>query len=193
MGTNRQADPVGAGGRRTTALPRRRSDRVADLVAWGLGVLALGALAMSILVGVVAHGDLADHADRESRDRAPITVVLTEDAPVVPNASGWVLVGVRWTGPDGVEHVGRTTVPTSLRAGDRATAWLDTDGRLVDAPLTATEVVVGAVASATGAFIVGGLVVVLIGAAAVRGVGRLHAAEWEREWRAVAPTWHGTR
>ena len=94
MGTNRQADHVGAGGRRTTALPRRRSDRVADLVAWGLGVLALGALAMSILVGVVAHGDLADHADRESRDRAPITVVLTEDAPVVPNASGWVLVGV---------------------------------------------------------------------------------------------------
>ncbi|GAA4552734.1 Rv1733c family protein [Pseudonocardia xishanensis] len=192
MGPNRHADPVGAGGRRG-ALPHRHSDRVADLVAWALGILALGVLASSVLVGVVVHGDLADHAAQQNRERTPVTVVLTEDAPVVPSSSGTVVVGVRWTGPDGVEHTGRTAVPASLRAGDPTTAWVGPEGRLTDAPLTATEVVVGALASAAGALVLGGFVVVVVGVIAQRGVDRLRAAEWEREWRAVGPTWRSPR
>ncbi|MCW0212131.1 MAG: hypothetical protein OJJ54_02140 [Pseudonocardia sp.] len=193
MDPNRNADPIGAGGRGSTSLPRRRSDRIADLVAWGLSVLALGTLLVAILVGITVHGDITERAVEQSRERTPITVVLTEDAHVVPESSGRVTVGVRWTGADGAEQVGRTDVVAPLRAGDPAPAWVTGDGRLVGAPLTAAEAVIGAAATATGTFLVGVLAVLGVGMAASRAVDRLHAAEWEREWRRVGPAWRSPR
>ncbi|GAA2874904.1 hypothetical protein GCM10010472_35370 [Pseudonocardia halophobica] len=172
---------------------RRRSDRVADLVAWLVSATVLVLLGASVLVGLEVHGDLTDRAAVEARDRTPITAVLTEDVPVLPEGRNRVPADVRWTDRTGVEHVGRTEVAGPRRAGDPVDAWVTADGRLVRAPLTGTEIVFVTVASAGAVLVIGGFVVAALAHLAAGGVARLRAAEWEREWDEVEPRWRDGR
>jgi hypothetical protein len=172
-------------------LPRRRSDRLADLAAWVVCALALVALGSALLVGLGIHRDLSARAAAEARDRTPVAVVVAEDVPVVPESGSRIPADVRWTGPDGVEHTGRTEVAAPKQAGDEVEAWLTDDGRLVRAPLGGQEVAFVTVMSGGAVLLLCGVAVAGLGRLAFAGVARLRAGEWEREWAEVEPRWTG--
>ncbi|MCE3555327.1 hypothetical protein LWC33_28230 [Pseudonocardia sp. RS11V-5] len=176
---------------RRARLPRRRSDRLADLVAWLVCALALVALGVGLVVGLSIHGNLAARAAAEARDRTPLTVSVAEEVPVVPDSGNRIPADVRWTGPDGVVHTGRTEVAAPKRAGDEVPAWVTVDGRLVRAPLGPDEVVFVTITSAGTLLLLCGLAVAGLGRLAFAGVARLRAAEWAREWAEVEPRWTG--
>lgn len=176
---------------RRSRLPRRRSDRIADLAAWVICALALVALGAGLVVGLGIHRDLSARAAAEARERHPITAVLAEDVPVVPEAGNRIPADVRWTGPDGVERVGRTEVAAPRHAGDEVDAWVTDDGRLVRAPLDGQEVVFVTITSAGTLLLLCGLALGGLARLAFAGVARLRAAEWEREWTEVEPRWTG--
>jgi hypothetical protein len=172
-------------------LPRRRSDRLADLTAWVVCALALVALGAALLVGLGIHGGLSARAAAEARDRNPLTVVVAEDVPVVPESGSRIPADVRWTGPDGVERTGRTEVSAPKHVGDEVDAWMTDDGRLVRAPLGGQEVAFVAVTSAGTLLLLCGVTLAGLGRLAFAGVARVRAAEWEREWAEVEPRWTG--
>ncbi|MCE0764442.1 hypothetical protein LWC35_16225 [Pseudonocardia kujensis] len=172
-------------------LPRRRSDRLADLVAWVFCALTLVALGAALVVGLNIHSSLTARAVAEARDRTPLTVVVAEEVPVVPEAGNRIPADVRWTGPDGVAHTARTEVAAPKHVGDQVSAWITADGRLVRAPLGADEVVFVTITSAGTLLLVGGLLLAGVGRLAFAGVARLRAAEWAREWAEVEPRWTG--
>ncbi|MFR9802972.1 hypothetical protein ACL02T_11785 [Pseudonocardia sp. RS010] len=176
---------------RRDRLPRRRSDRLADLAAWAICVLALVALGAGVVVGLGVHRDLSARAEAEARDRTPLTVVVAHDVAVVPEAGGRIPADVRWTGPDGVERTGRTEVAAPRHAGDEVAAWVTADGRLVRAPLDGSEVLFVSLTSAGALLLLCGVAVAVLGRLAFAGVGRLRGAEWEREWAEVEPRWTG--
>ncbi|GAA2865032.1 hypothetical protein GCM10010472_22950 [Pseudonocardia halophobica] len=178
---------------RARRLPRRRSDRVADLAAWTVCVAVLVVLGAAVVIGLRVHDGLSERVTAEARDRTRITAVLAEDVPVLPEGGGRIPADVRWTGPDGVERVGRVEVHGPKQAGDPVAAWVTTDGRVVRAPLTTTEAFFVTFATAGTVLLVGEFVVAALGHLAFLGVGRLHAAEWEREWAEVEPRWRSTR
>ncbi|MFR9802402.1 hypothetical protein ACL02T_08870 [Pseudonocardia sp. RS010] len=180
-------------GRRAARMPRRRSDRIADLTAWAVCAAALLVLGAALVLGLRVHGALSDRVEAEARDRSPVVAVLTEDVPIVPEGAHRVPAAVRWTDGQGVEHTGTTEVTGPAQVGAPVGAWVTDDGRLVRAPLTTTEAVFVTLATALGVLLVGGCVVGALGHLAFRGVGRLHADEWEREWAEVEPQWRRTR
>lgn len=177
--------------RRRVRLPRRRSDRLADLAAWGGCALALVALAAGVLVGLRIHDDLSARAAAEAKDRTPLTVVVTEDVAVLPESGGRLPAAVRWTGSDGVEHTGRAVVSAPKHAGDPVAAWVTRDGRLVPAPLGTRDVVFVTAATVGMLLLLCGLVLGGLAHLAFAGVARVRAAEWEREWAEVEPRWTG--
>jgi hypothetical protein len=180
-------------GRRDARLPRRRSDRLADLAAWTVCAAILVLLGATVLVGLGVHGDLSDRAAAEERDRTPVTAILSEDVPILPEGGNRVPTDIHWTDRAGVEHVGRIEVTGPKQAGDPVDAWVTTAGRLVRGPLTGAETVFVALASAGMVLTIGGLVVAMLGHLTSRGIARLHASEWEREWAEVEPRWRSTR
>ncbi|MCE3553137.1 hypothetical protein LWC33_16940 [Pseudonocardia sp. RS11V-5] len=150
-------------------------------------------LGAAVVVGLGVHSSLSERASSEARDRTRITAVMTEDLPVLPEGGNRIPAAVRWTDRDGVVHVGRTTVSGPRQAGDPVDAWVTTDGRLVPAPLTTVEVAFCTVATAGAVLLIGEFVVAALGHFAFLGIGRMHAAEWEREWDEVEPSWRSTR
>ncbi|GAA4682144.1 hypothetical protein GCM10023215_15070 [Pseudonocardia yuanmonensis] len=171
--------------------PRRRSDRLADLAAWVVCALAIVALGAALVVGLDIHGDLSARAAAEARERTPVTAVLAEDVPVVPEAGSRIPADVRWIGPDGLERTGRTEVTAPKQVGDEVEAWATDDGQLVRAPLAGSEVTFVAVTSGATLLLLAGLTLAGLGRLAFAGVARLRAAEWEREWAEVEPRWTG--
>lgn len=68
-------------------------------------------------------------------------------------------------------------------------AWVDREGRVVDAPPTLwVAVVLGALAG-VGIAIVGGLVLGTVWLALRRWLDHRNAADWSRGWARVEPEW----
>ncbi|MCW0216272.1 MAG: hypothetical protein OJJ54_23220 [Pseudonocardia sp.] len=172
-------------------LPRRRSDRFDDAVAWLLVSLALLAVLGGVVVGMVVHGDLAEQARLQTATGRPADVVLAEDVPLVVGESTTVKVPakVRWTAVDGTESTGVTEVTGPRTAGGTVKAWLTDDNRIGRTPLTPREVLFTAVVAALMAATAGSAVVAVLAQLAGRWSAAVHAAEWDREWRLVEPRW----
>ncbi|WP_181784050.1 Rv1733c family protein [Pseudonocardia pini] len=171
--------------------PRRRSDRVADVVAWAVGVGALLVLLACLVIGVQSYRALSERAQVEERRHTPTTAVVLEDVGMVPEAGAQVLASVRWTGADGIERTGRATVTAPVPAGTEIGIWVTADQRPVRAPLSRFEVVFVAAVTAAVSLAVGEVVVGLLGRLAFVGVTRLRGDEWERAWEETEPRWTG--
>lgn len=171
--------------------PRRRSDRVADLTAWAVSAAALLVLLASLVIGMQSARALTERAAAEERDRTPVTAIALDDVGLAPESGSTVLARVRWTEGDGIERTGSVEVTGPLTAGDEVTTWVTGEHRLVRAPLSQLEVLFVAVATGTVVLAVGELLVLVLGRLAFAGVARRHAADWEREWEEVEPTWSG--
>ncbi|GAA4547421.1 Rv1733c family protein [Pseudonocardia xishanensis] len=169
--------------------PRRRSDRVADLVAWVVSAGALLVLLASVVIGIGSFGSLSDRARAEERDRTPVAAVVLEDAGLVPEAGSGVVVPVRWTEADGIERTGSVEVSGPATAGSGTTIWVTADHRVVRAPLTHTEVVFVATVTALVVLAVGEVTVWLLGRLAFAGVSRMRDGEWAREWAEIESRW----
>ncbi|MDT7710521.1 MAG: hypothetical protein QOG20_6128 [Pseudonocardiales bacterium] len=166
---------------------RRVTDRVEDAAAWAFAALALLTVLVAVTVGQAGHASAMDRSRAETASRTPIRAVLLDAATV----DGPQQARARWTGADGVEVTGDVPVHESGPAGTVVQVWLDADGRVTSAPLSAR------VAEATG--LVRGILTALSGwallALAWNGLRRLverrNTAAWERDWERVEPEWCG--
>ncbi|GAA4552797.1 Rv1733c family protein [Pseudonocardia xishanensis] len=178
--------------RSRAGLPRRRVDRLGDLLAWLTAVLGLGSVLAAVVVGVFVHGDVVERARTETVGRTEVTAVVTESALFSAGpGTTWVTVPVRWTSADGAVHEATAVEPAPVLAGTPVAVWVDGAGAVVPTPVQADD--------ATPVAITAGFSVLVFGVAAVLLLHRLldgvllrmAGREWDREWRSVGPRWTG--
>ena len=173
------------------ALPRRRTDRIEDLVAWLLTTAGLFVFLLGVATGVSVRSALLEHDRAAARDRTQVEAVLGVEPPQV-HANGATSLSARtarFTDPAGQEHEVIVTVDAGLPAGSAVPVWVDREGRLTGPPLGAVDALVLGASAAVG--IVGVGVSLLFGAwRAVRWeLGRRNTAAWADEWSRVEPEW----
>jgi hypothetical protein len=126
----------------TGRLPRRDTDRVEDIAAWVLTAAALFVLLGAVLGGVGLYGGAVDQARAAAHERTPVAAVLVDD-PVPDATSGtWTSRSAYYVDAAGSEHDIVVAVAGWPPAGANLRAWVDREGRVVDAPLTDLEAVV---------------------------------------------------
>jgi len=170
--------------------PLRRTCDVVEgwilLMAWVLAV-AGGLVAGLLTAGAIQHN--AEQARAQSR---PVQAVVVQEPPedsARPSSSALVWGTVRWTGPDGSTHTGRTRIPASANPGTQLTVWTDGRGTLTHPPASAADTAFqaclgGLWASAAGAGLVIG------GAKLVQArLDRRRFDRWEEEWARVDAQW----
>jgi hypothetical protein len=175
----------------TGRLPRRDTDRVEDIAAWVLTAAALFVLLGAVLSGVGLYGGAVDQARAAAHERTPVAAVLVDD-PVPDAASGtWTSRSAYYVDAAGSEHDIVVAVAGWPPAGANLRAWVDREGRVVDAPLTDLEAVVLGASAALGIAIVGCFVLGLAWLGLRRWLDHCNAADWSRGWVRVEPEWSG--
>ncbi|MGX4693925.1 Rv1733c family protein [Streptomyces sp. JNUCC 63] len=168
---------------------RRTSDAVE---AWILLVAWILAVAGGVLAGVLTAGAMQRSADRVRAETRPLPAVLTQDAThgATRPTSGALMWGtVRWTGPDGSVHTGRTRVPASATPGTHVTVWTNGHGVLTSPPASRAD---SAFQSTLGGLWAGTAAagVVIGGAKLVRSrLDRRRFDQWDKEWARVDTPW----
>ncbi|MCE3549932.1 hypothetical protein LWC33_00505 [Pseudonocardia sp. RS11V-5] len=181
--------------RRGRRLPRRRTDRIEDVVAVLLCAFGVVAMVLAGLVGAAAHGTVSARAYQEAADRTRVvaTVVLPADAAATTDGVG---PGTRratatWTAPDGTQRIDEVTVPLSAKAGSAVPVWVDRAGTPARPPIApGAGVLVGAVAAGWVA-VAAALLLLAAWRLALGWTARRNDAEWTRRWAEVEPEWSG--
>ncbi|WP_443719785.1 Rv1733c family protein [Pseudonocardia terrae] len=178
-------------------IPRRATDRVESVVSWVLGVLVLVLVAVAVLTGLQLHTNGMEQARADAVDRVSVDATLlqpVDGAMGMDAASGTtqVTAPATWTAADGTPRTGAVPVLGSQPAGSTVPVWVDrSSGAIAPPPVDALQAGVTAV--------VGGVLVLLVGALVLLGVralvrarcaARNHAA-WAREWALYEPLWSG--
>ena len=183
---------------RPARLPRRPTDRIEDLVAWALTALGLLTALLAVVTGVRLYGDGMHRIGLEARERTQVQAVLLEPAHAKalgerPRGARAVAVPVpvRYTAPDGTEHLADVPVRGLLPAGVAVPLWVDRSGEAVGAPGRTTDAVGRAAVGAAGILLVGSLILAGSWAGIRVGTRRVNMARWEREWTQVEPRWSG--
>ncbi|QFZ19673.1 Rv1733c family protein [Saccharothrix syringae] len=173
----------------------RVGDRLEGVAAVASLLVTLLGLPVAAALGSESYVRQAALSEQQLGARHQTGAVLPADSPVSAGAAGagsavaTAGVPAEWQVPGGGARRGEVTASRDLRAGTVVRVWVDDDGAVVPAPLTAEGAVVGAVALALGAWIALG------GAAAlfyvlVRSVHhRLQLRRWDAGWEAVEPLW----
>ncbi|MBL8926551.1 MAG: hypothetical protein JNM77_09940 [Pseudonocardia sp.] len=183
---SQQPDPSRAG-----PLPRRSTDRVEDAAAWLLTAAALFLMLGAVFVGVGLHADTVDRGRSAAQDRTPVAAVLV-DAPVPFVPAGWVTTrSARYVDAVGGEQDISVQVAGWPPAGVTVQAWLDRDGRVVDAPSTPADAVVVGTSAGVGTAIVGLVVLGVAWLGLRRWLDHRNAVGWAREWYRVELEWSG--
>jgi hypothetical protein len=173
---------------KAAALPRRATDRVEDLAAWVVAVLALVLLLASGLVGVgVARSTAHEAASREHVD----AVLLTDAPPALRDPDARVARAARYRDPAGAEHV--VVVPVAGRppAGRVVHLWVDGGGRVTTPPPGRADATLRGVVVAAGVALAGGLLLLGLWTGVRRRLDARNAQWWAREWARVEPAWSG--
>ena len=142
----------------------RGVDRAEAALTWILMANWLMALPILAVIGSVQWADLQARADAQAS-----SLVAT------------------WVGRNGLDVTGPVSPAPGARAGEHLTIWLDPDGAIVAAPMSATDAAVQAVVIVTFGWTVLGL---LLGAAwwvARRHFDRRRWQAWAQEWERVEP------
>ncbi|GGU91637.1 hypothetical protein GCM10010211_68040 [Streptomyces albospinus] len=166
--------------------PLRRGTDVAQ--SWMALVTGLLIAVAAPAAGVVA-GQAVDSASQQQRaEWHRVTAVVTEEPPTQvggdrgDGAGARVFATVRWTAPDRTVRKGETLVSPGVRAGDRATVWLDRRGALVRDPGDPVNTVAMSIAAGTVAASTTGLLLFAVDRAGVRLLDHRRQAQWEKEW-----------
>lgn len=176
---------------RTGRLPRRSTDRVEDATAWVLTAAALFVMLGAVFVGVGAYADTVDRARAAAQDRTPVAAVLV-DAPVPFTPVGSLTTrSARYVDAVGGEHDISVPVVGWPAAGVTVQAWVDREGRVVDAPTTLLDAVVVGTSAGVGIAVVGLLVLGAAWLGLRRWLDHRNTAGWAREWYRIEPEWSG--
>lgn len=169
----------------------RTSDRVEALMLMLVFATAVVITPLSASIGTAVHDTQARAYAEQSRDRHPVTAVVTEkpsatmleDAIAMPEQTHAVVKArVRWR-VEGVDHTETLKVDPEAKVGDRIDIWVDGNGHWVAAPMPTSQ-------AGMDALVVGATswVGFMAGVAALSGL--VHAAlkrrrdiGWDREWR----------
>lgn len=188
-------DEIPAVERRRRGLPRRRTDRIEDVVAVLLCGLGVVAMVLAGLVGTAAHGTVSARAYQEAADRNRVVATVVELVDVAgstdPVGPGTRRATATGTAPDGTLRAGEVTVPMSAKPGSAVPVWVDRAGTPAPAPTSPRAgLLVGVVAA--GWVAVGGALLLLAAWRLVqRWTARRNDAEWTRRWAVVEPEWSG--
>jgi hypothetical protein len=172
-------------------LPRRRTDRVEDLVAWLLTSLGLLAVLGSVLVGQAAHQAALGRATAATPVRAEL---LTDTPPrrevgqrIPPPRTH---APVTWTDRHGVRHVGTVAVPPARTAGSPVTLWVDGTGQIVADPAErSAEAAAFGISAGLTVVALSWALLTLVWSVVCRMTAACNAAGWAREWALVEPLW----
>jgi hypothetical protein len=181
--------------KRPARLPRRGTDRLADLAVWTLVLAGMSTAVLGLVVGIGAGGTAAEHARQEAAQRVAVQATVLHDAAVTSAAPGTmsprVVVDAGWTAPDGTPRTGPALVPAASRAGQVVPIWLDRSGAPVDAPDDGSGAAVVGITAGLVVLVAAGIVLTVTGLGVQHGIGVLNARGWEREWARVGPEWTG--
>ncbi|MGW0174275.1 Rv1733c family protein [Rhodococcus sp. NPDC003322] len=161
---------------------RRRFDRLEGLLAVGVILLAVVLIPLSVWLGNLAGDSQSALAEQQARDYRQVTATTVADATTRSLPTDGVPVSAdsapaRWVAAGG-EHRAEVSVDPGARAGTELTIWVDGDGNLSGAPITAT-------AATTGGIIVGLFTwtsTMLIAACGFLGARAALNRYREREW-----------
>lgn len=173
---------------------RRRATRCQDVLTVLLALLAATGLVAGWAAGGAAHAGVQQRSALETAVRTPVqAVVVHRSGSVAEMQTGqqWATVG--WTGRDGRERVGDTTLTGMYEPGDRVQGWLDGAGDPAPPPTSAEDAVVVGVAAGLLTVLGWSIAVVLLGIGCRRWTAARVARAWELAWARVEPDWSGRR
>jgi hypothetical protein len=168
---------------------RRRSDRIESAALATALLLCVAALPLAALVGIWMRGELLNTAEHQARTRVPAVGTVLDERPPAAGVQVYAPTTARvaWTTPDGLETVGRVTVPSDARPGSRVTVWTTSQGVPTDPPLTASQVTAdaAAVAMSVQATAMGLAWLAFVVVRRLLERGRYRA--WETAWMQIDP------
>jgi hypothetical protein len=169
----------------------RTSDRVEALILMLVFATALVVTPVAGAIGTAVHDTHARAYAEQSRDRHPVTAVVTdkpsatmiEDAIATPEQTHTVVrAPVRWR-VDGVDHTETLKVDLEAKVGDRVNIWVDGSGHRVAAPMPKSQAGIDALVVGAGSWL--GLMAGVEGLSALvrAGLRRRRDIGWDRELR----------
>jgi hypothetical protein len=175
----------------TGRLPRRATDRVEDAAAWVLTAAALFVLLGAVLGGVGVYSGAVDRARTAAHDLTLVAAVLVDASVPIGAPGSLTMRSAHYVDAAGAEHDIDVTVVGSPPAGETVRAWVNREGRVVEAPLTLFDAVVVGASAGVGIAILGCLVLGSAWLGLRRWLDHRNAADWAREWDRIEPEWSG--
>ncbi len=161
--------------------------RIVLVTLWALA-LPVAATVSSLLV---ANG--LQSIDQATGDATQTSAVLTADAPMAMMFADGVApspadqVPASWVAPDGTTRSGPVGAMSGMPAGTRVEIWVDASGTRVNPPEPPSGAVGEGIAVGVGIWLGWGILLALVFWLSVLSLDRGRQAEWDREWRGLAP------
>jgi hypothetical protein len=175
-------------------LPRRATDLVEDVVVWVLLSASLLLVAVALIAGVGANGQVNERIRTQSEGRTMVPATVVAQAPLVPLDPGTRIgVEVQWVGLDGVRRTGVVPVTPATPAGTEVPVWVDRSGAQVDPPPAGVDAVAAGIFTGIAVLAVGASVLGVVWLLVRRGIDAVNARRWAREWADIGPEWTGHR
>jgi hypothetical protein len=169
----------------------RTTDRLEALAFLAAFVSALIAIPAAAQAGNLVYESAVHTADEQAHDRHAVQALVVQGSRRMPadfegpNSDGLASVRAQWR--EGTQvRTEEITSPSTAKAGESLTIWVDGTGKVVAAPLTADDSKLSA-AIATGTV---WIAIVVCGALAAflirKGLDRSRDRAWERELHLLA-------
>lgn len=161
----------------------RTSDRI-EAVATALAVvIVLLAVPVAAAVGTAVHDSRAHAYAEQAATRHQVTATAVQDSTTIvrPNVIVFV-VRARWNA-DGRYHDSTIDWPTSARAGDQTSLWVDARGEAVEEPAAPGQAGLEAVGAAVSLWLGVALAVAVLAFALRWRLDLARFAAWDRALR----------
>jgi hypothetical protein len=161
--------------------------RIVLISLWALA-LPLAATVSSLLV---ANG--LQSIDQATGEATQTSAVLSADAPRITMFGDGVApvvadhVPASWTAQDGTTRSGPVSAFSGMSAGERVDIWIDSSGTKVDTPKPPSGAVGEGILVGVAIWLGWGILLALVFWLSVLSLDRGRRAEWDREWRGLAP------
>ncbi|WP_197380648.1 Rv1733c family protein [Mycolicibacterium mengxianglii] len=164
----------------------RLSDRLESLAVLAVFVLALLAVPVAMQAGHLAYDARMQTAVEQAHSRHSVESVVLEGSRGLPaDFDSPAYVRVQWR--EGTRlRTEQVASAATVETGAPLTIWLDQSGKVVSAPLTATDAELGAVAAAVSVWATALVGSVLASVVVRRGLDRARARAWEHELHVLA-------
>lgn len=144
-------------------------------------LFAILAIPLAITLGMNHYTELHATSQHQLADRHAVTATARADAPITGMgqlaAKHAVKVPATWDGGHG-----RVEVPAATTKGDHIRLWINGDGKVVQAPMSNNDAVVGAVCTGLLTWLGISAALWVSFLLARIGINRGRAARWHREW-----------